>query len=362
MDSNSENNQIKADMNLEISHLSDTDLAERILDLKEISLKNQIEALSKAGSELELKQRADSKFDAVFGQSVKNLKEWINNFRNQKDIKKGEYSTAIRERDKYSTKVPGEVIRKVDWTPGERFEYIFLICGSILLWLVGYLSLVQVIKAAQANSGSDTLTNVAVWLLPLAGVTVMALMIKILLTRLQGTRAFNVLLTFCIIAGLAASLTWLFCFAGFINSTSAPVALPTVDGTTTQAAATPAPSQSSGGGEANTLYIIVSILGEALGAGACYAFAQSIASSKTIQAMEDNPAWSDHNQRAEECEFAINLIDSKVVCAEGLLDSIESKKKNFEEDVIQAHKNNQAKRLEQEEREVAGGGSGEAKA
>ena len=346
-----DNNQIKADMNLSISHLDDTDLAERILDLKELSLKSQVDSIAAVGSEIQLRQHAESKFDSIFGQSVKNLGEWINNFRQQKGVKRKDYSSAIADRDKHESKIRGEVIRKVEWTGGERFEYLFLIFGAILLWLVGYLSLVQVIKTA---SDGSSLTNFAAWLLPLAGVTVMALMIKILLSRLEGTKAFNVLLTVFIIAGLAASLTWLFCFSGFIQQQGAPVALPSIDGAA-QSSPTPAPAQ-SGGGESNALYIIVSILGEALGAGACYAYAASIERSKTIFAMMDNPAWLDYDKQAGSLDLEIRAIDEKIICAEGLLSSIEAKRKNFSDEVYQAFKNKQTQRLEQEEKEINGGG------
>lgn len=354
MDSSSplDNNQIKADMNLEISHLNDPDLAERILDLKEISLKSQIPAIAAVGSENQLKQHADAKFDSVFGQSIESLGKWINNLRQQKAIKVGDYKSTIANREKHEATVRGEVLRKVEWTGGERFEYLFLLFGAILLWLVGYLSLVQVVKAA---SDGSTLTNLAAWLLPLAGVTVMALMIKILLSRLQGTKAFGVLLTIFIIAGLAASLTWLFCFSGFIQKQSAPVTLPTLDGSTAQTP-TSQPQPSSGGGDGSTLYIIVSILGEALGAGACYAYAASIENSKTIYDVGPNPDWAKYNKDSEALELSINLIDENVVCAEGLIKSIESKRLNFEQDVFQAYKSKQAQRLEQEEKEIMGGG------
>ena len=352
-----DNNQIKADMNLSISHLDDTDIAQRILDLKEHSLKSQIESISDMGSEIQFKQHALSKFDSVFGQSVKNLNEWINNFRQLKGVKKGEYDSSISERNKHEAKVRGEVIRKVEWTSGERFEYVFLLFGAIILWLVGYLSLVQVIKNAQAISGESTLTNMAVWLLPLAGVTVMTLMIKILLSRLEGTKAFNILLTVFIIAGLAASMTWLFCFSDFIERETHIEKPPVMDGDAAQAT-TPAPApEQTGGGEGNALYIIVSILGEALGAGACYAYAASIEKSKTIFAMAENPAWSDYNKDSESIGLEIRALDERIVCAEGLLDSIEAKRRNFADEVYLSYKNKQTKRLEQEEKEILGGQS-----
>jgi len=347
-----DNNQIKADMNLEISHLNDPDLAERILDLKEIALKNQIESIAAVGSENQMKQHADAKFDSVFGQSVESLGKWINNLRQQKGIKVGDYKSSISNRDKQESTVRGEVLRKVEWTGGERFEYFFLLFGAILLWLVGYLSLVQVVKSA---SDGSSLTTFAAWLLPLAGVTVMALMIKILLSRLEGTKAFGVLLTIFIIAGLAASLAWLFCFSGFVQKQTAPLELPSLDGSSAQTSSMSQPQQSSGS-EGSALYIIVSILGEALGAGACYAYASSIERSKTIYDTGTNPTWAKFNKESEALELDINLIDEKVVCAEGLLSSIEGKKKNFEEDVYQAYKNKQSKRLEQEEKEITGGG------
>jgi hypothetical protein len=344
-------NLLRADMNLDENHLNNPTIAGRIIDLKGTALKKCVSEVADCSSQAELTQQTNAKFDSIFGQALGFLEQWIPNARGIKRTKIKDYEDEIAERNKYPRFDRGEVLRKEEWKPGERFEYIFLLVGAILLWLVGYLSLVQVIHSN--NDGS--LTPVAEWLLPLAGVTVMALMIKILLSRLQGTKAFGVALTLCIIGGLAASLTWLFCFSGFItNGTSQQVPnynLAQTNGSTQPAQS--APQQSSGNG-ANALYIVVSILGEALGAGACYAYAASIAESKTHFDKTDNTDWKRHNQEADKMQLEVQLLDNKIICAESIIKSIENKKVEFEADLLKAYSDYQMRALDEEEKQLKG--------
>lgn len=357
METNSSQNydlsHLNPDMNLDENHLSNPTIAGRIIDLKGFALNKSISDVADCSSDAELRQQTNAKFDSVFGQSLEFLQNWLKNTRGIKRLKIKDYDDEISERNKYSRFVRGEITGKEEWKPGEHFEYVFLLIGAFLLWLVGYFSLVQVIHAN--NDGS--LTPVAEWLLPLAGVTVMALMIKILLSMLNGTKAFRIALTLCILGGLAASMTWLFCFSGFMKNmqaTRAPDYSLSVTPGTSQSSPTD-PNLATNGGGSNALYIVVSILGEALGAGACYAYASSIASSKLQFDKKENSDWKEHNQEAEKKQLEIQLLDNKIVCAESLQKSIENKKVKFESDLLKAYNDNQLRALDLEEKQLKDG-------
>ena len=343
-----DNNQIKPDMNLNKGHLETPDFAQRVLDLKAQHLMKEIPEIAAVESDLKMRDSASTKFDNAFSMPLRSIREWLNDLNETKNQESNEHKSALSRRDRYESKKKGEVVRRVDWTPTERFEYFFLIAGAILLWTVGYLSMVQVIKGAAASSGESALTSLAVWLLPLAGVTVLTLLIKILLSTLHGTKIFTVALWFCIIAGLVASLMWLFEFSGFIQHTTAPVAMPSMD----ESAAPVADAQPAG--ESSMLYIIVSILGEALGAGACWAYAASTASSKTIYSHVDNPDWAEADEEAKKHKTQLDLLSDQIVTAEGLVESIKAKKADFIEECSRVYRQNQSARLTQEEKELSG--------
>ena len=344
-----DNNQSTSDMNLNKGHLETPDTAERILALKyKVLLKEEVAEIAKRQTEKSMLDDANQKFNGVFENSLKQLTEWSTALTADRDRENGEYNNALAARNRLIEKKPGSIVRRVEWTASERFEYVFLLGGAILLWLVGYLSMVQVIKGAQAASGESALTSLAVWLLPLAGVTVLALMIKTLLSTLQGTKMFKTVLWICIIAGLIASLTWLFEFSAFVGEATAPVATMEMDAAGSQVAET-----TSSKGE-SMLYIIVSILGEALGAGACWAYASSIASAKTVRSSEDNPEWLAADEKAKRHHSEAESLDEKLITAQGLISWIKAKKQDFQGECERVYRQNQDARITQEEKEVSG--------
>jgi hypothetical protein len=336
-------------MELQIAHLENATTAKRILDLKISSLKNQIPNLADHDSQEQAIDDAKNKFEASFGSTITRLQSWIRSLRND-DLQtfNRERKEAIIERDRYPQKIEGDVERTVPWTASQRFEYVFLIVGAIILWLVGYFSLVQVILAAKETGDDTGLSVAAAWLLPLAGVTVMALLIKILLSRLQGKKAFGFLLTTFIVSGLIASLAWLFFFSGFIETQTKETAVTTID----QSESVSVEDKSHL--EGNFLYIVVSILGETLGAGACWAYAASIATSKTIFSLVDNVRWIEFNGKAEECQRKMRLVENKITTAEGLVDYIRENEEAYTEEVSREHRKLQEKMLSDEERKANG--------
>jgi hypothetical protein len=343
-----DNNTLKADMNLNRGHLETPDFADRVVELKYQHLMKEVPELASVESDLKMRDSAATKFDNVFSLPLKSIQEWLNDLNETKNQESSEYKSALSRRDRCVSRKKGEVIRRVDWTPTERFEYFFLMAGAFVLWLVGYLSMVQVVKGAAAASGESSLTAAAVWLLPLAGVTVLTILIKILLGTLNGTKIFTAALWVCIIAGLIASLTWLFEFSGFIQATTAPVAMPDIDGNVAPVAET------ASSGKNSMLYIIVSILGESLGAGACWAYASSLASSKTIYSQVDNPEWADADEEAKKHKSRVDLLSDQIITAEGLVESIKAKKTDFIEECSRAYRQKQSDRLAQEEKELLG--------
>jgi hypothetical protein len=99
---------------------------------------------------------------------------------------------------------------------------------------------------------------------------------------------------------------------------------------------------------------VVSILGETLGAGACWAYAASIATSKTIFSLVDNVRWIEFNGKAEECQRKMRLVENKITTAEGLVDYIRENEEAYMEEVSREHRKLQEKILSDEERKANG--------
>jgi hypothetical protein len=286
-------------MNIHRDDLDNDERCKKIVDYKYAPLRARIAEVVKVDSQTKVMEAAGNIFDSVFEPTKKNLRDWTSVSRASLQSAISEIGTVKSERDSVEKDIRAHIDREVPMTGGEKFEYYLLMTGAIILWVVGYLSAVQVLKSI-----ADSITPLAVWLLPLAGVTVMGLLIKILLSRLQGTKAFNVLLLILIAVGLTASLFWLFTFSEFVGGIAAqPTGFGGIDSSG---------SGSAGTGHTSMLYIIVSVLGETIGAAACYAYASNIRESKTIWSMEPNPEWQTKNDHMDKLTIERNKLDDIV--------------------------------------------------
>jgi len=327
------------DMNIHREDLDNEDRCDKIIQYKFAPLRARIGSLISVDSETKVRQSALDAFDSVFSPTKKNLQDWISEFRSSLESAKEEFSGVKAERDSVPSDLRSSIERVVPMTASEKFEYYLLMTGAIILWVVGYLSAVQVIKSVEA-----AITPLGVWLLPLAGVTVMGLLIKILLSRLQGTKTFNILLLTLIAVGLTASLFWLFTFSEFVKVNGAAGSF---GGLGAQA------SNDAGASHNSMLYIIVSVLGETIGASACYAYASSIKDAKTIWSMEPNPQWRTKDDKMQKIALERSGFDNVVSNCIQLNASIDALRGTFLNEVIAAYESKRDAKLDRE----ADGGS-----
>lgn len=325
------------DMNIHRDDLDNEDRCQKIIDHKYAPLRGRIPEIIKADSQTKVVEAARNIFDSVFGPTKKNLLDWTADSRATLQATKAEIAGVKEERDSVPSDLRASIQREVPMTGGEKFEYYLLMTGAIILWVVGYLSAVQVIKSLEAS-----ITPLGVWLLPLAGVTVMGLLIKILLSRLQGTKAFNVMLLILIAVGLTASLFWLFTFSEFVK-VNGPVT-----GFGSMTASAPAGGTDGAASHNSMLYIIVSVLGETIGAAACYSYAASIKESKTIWAMEPNPAWKTKDEEMQKLSLQRDKLDDIVSNCVELDAAINALKNTFIDEAVSSFEERRDAKLDQE--------------
>ena len=265
---------------------------------------------AKGGSVASVRELATYTFDSAAGSESIDLRGWRQEFTNELATSKRDRDSLKKKRDKMERTMPNAEDRVLPFTIMEKIEAGFFIFIAVLLWVVGYLSLVQILRSLDID-----LPTVGVYLLPIAGVTAIAVAIKAILASLRGLSAYKTIKIIALVLSLGASVVWLFLFSSFVQEIAAPLQFMSLQGG--------APIES----HTSMAYIIAGVLAEALGAGTAWAYVSDLFYFKTVRSTGINPDWKQlddvvggKDAECENYERLITLCDSlagKIEAARG---------------------------------------------
>lgn len=259
--------------------------------------------------------KAAATFDKIIGYEQTDLNKWKSEYEKDLENHIKERESRRKERDNIERTKADQVDRVLPFTPSEKFEFFFLIFVAILLWVFGYFSMVELIKSLDTP-----LTPLAIILLPAAGVTVMAFSIKMLLSMFKGGRFYKAALVGCMVLAFASALGWLFFFSEFIQISSQEVQFQSLDSLG---------KASPEDGHTGMVYVIMTVLAEALGAASAWSYASYMLHTKTIRSHGTNPEWQAHDEMFLACDGLCEELERRIALCDSLHAKIEAARKEY---------------------------------
>ncbi len=260
-------------------------------------------------------EKATATFVKIVGYEQNDLNSWRSEYEKDLSHQTTERESRRRERDKIERTKADQEDRMLPFTPSEKFEYFFLIFVAILLWVFGYFSMVELIKSLDTPLGT-----LAIYLLPAAGVTVVAFSIKMLLSMFKGGRLYKFALISCMVLAFLSGLGWLFFFSEFIQLSSQEIQFQSLDDLGDKPA---------DGGKTGMLFVIMTVLAEALGAAAAWSYATYLRHTKTIRSHGTNPEWQKHDEMLRECDADCEEIERRIALCGSLCAKIEAARREY---------------------------------
>ncbi|MFZ1219740.1 MAG: hypothetical protein WAO00_10630, partial [Chthoniobacterales bacterium] len=255
-----------------------------------------------------VKDNANRTYERAVGYEITDLKRWGAEFERDLITAFGDRDELKKKRDRVDQWIPNAADRVLPFTGIEKIETGFFILLAVIVWLMGYLALVQILRTLDIG-----LPDIAIYIIPVAGVTALATVVKLILSALRGTASYFRIRLILLVLTATACVAWLVLFSSFVQEIATPIQFISLKGG-------PPPIQS----HTSMGYIIAGVLAESLLAGSLFAYVTDIFHFKTIRDMGTNPQWKELDDAVIQKDIRCEYLQRLIALCDGLVGKIEA--------------------------------------